>query len=74
MPALHPAACPCRFAVTSIELYDASPREFNVLDYLFNPNSTGPVSSFNHTAVEVLSLSFFTRMPARALAVTQVRE
>jgi hypothetical protein len=39
--------------VTSLEVYDASDRDFSVLDALFNPNATQPQSSFNIPPLEV---------------------
>ncbi|MEW5302534.1 MAG: hypothetical protein WDW36_005311 [Sanguina aurantia] len=59
-----------RFAMTSLEMFDASPRDFSVLDYLFNPNSTLPVSSYHAAPIEVTSLSVWARLPAKALATT----
>ena len=41
--------------MVSMELFDATPRDFSVLDYLFNPNSTQPVSSFDPVPLEVAS-------------------
>ncbi|KXZ55164.1 hypothetical protein GPECTOR_3g311 [Gonium pectorale] len=64
-----------RHVACSMELYDATPgREFSVLDYLFNPNSTQPVSSFNPSPVEVLTQSFFTRVVPLAAAVTRTEQ
>lgn len=62
-----------RFSITSLELYDASERQFSVLDHMFNPNATAPQSSFNPPPLEVLTSAFFTRTPAKALAVTRTR-
>jgi hypothetical protein len=44
-----------RHVVVSLELYDASPRHatFSVLDHLFNPNATPPVSSYSPEPLEV---------------------
>ncbi|GLI60547.1 hypothetical protein VaNZ11_002704 [Volvox africanus] len=64
-----------RFVATSMELYDATPgRQFNVLDYLFNPNSTRPVSSLKPTPVEVQTQSFFSRLVPRAATVTRTEQ
>ena len=61
---------PGRISIVSMELFDATPREFSVLDYLFNPNSTRPVSSFDTSPLEVASLAFWSRTPSRFLSVT----
>ncbi|KAF5841245.1 hypothetical protein DUNSADRAFT_13699 [Dunaliella salina] len=66
-------ASAARFALTSLELFDVTPREFSVLDALFNPNATQPVTSFNPPPLEVISASFFTRTPARSFGVTRTR-
>jgi hypothetical protein len=51
---IHPLPCHSpRFTVTSLEVYDASDREFSVLDALFNPNATKPQSSFDVPPLEV---------------------
>ncbi|GFR39708.1 hypothetical protein Agub_g187 [Astrephomene gubernaculifera] len=63
-----------RHVATSMELYDATNRQFSVLDYLFNPNSTQPVSSFATTPVEVISQSFFSRVVPTAAAVTRTEQ
>eukprot|EP00798_Chlamydomonas_sp_ICE-L_P006703 gene6703-3373_t len=64
--------CPAsRRSTVSIELYDATDREFSVLDYLFNPNSTRPVSSFVQAPVEALSQAFYPRVPIVGLAATR---
>ncbi|GIL85172.1 hypothetical protein Vretifemale_13572 [Volvox reticuliferus] len=64
-----------RFVATSMELYDATPgRQFNVLDYLFNPNSTQPVSSLKPTPLEVQTQSFFSRLVPTAATVTQTEQ
>lgn len=73
------AATPCaplsRFVATSMELFDATPgREFSVLDYLFNPNATKPVSSFTPTPLEVLSQSYFSRLAPTAATATRTEQ
>ena len=60
-----------RRSTVSMELYDATPREFSVLDYLFNPNSTRPVSSYSDTPLEVLSQAFYPRLPITGLSTTR---
>lgn len=58
-----------------MEMYDATPgREFSVLDYLFNPNSTQPVSSLTPTPIEVVSQSYFSRIVPTGLAVTRTEQ
>jgi hypothetical protein len=58
-----------------MELYDATPgREFSVLDYLFNPNSTQPVSSLTPTPIEVVSQSYFSRIVPTGMAVTRTEQ
>lgn len=59
-----------RLGVVSLELFDSTPRDFSVLDYLFNPNNTQPVSSFDASPLEVVSQAFWSRTPARFLSVT----
>ena len=59
-----------RLGVVSLELFDSTPRDFSVLDYLFNPNNTQPVSSFDSSPLEVVSQAFWSRAPARFLSVT----
>lgn len=56
-PCVRARACVAgaRYVAASMELYDASPRPFSVLDYLFNPHAVRPTSAFNATPVEVLS-------------------
>ncbi|KAG2448475.1 hypothetical protein HYH02_006367 [Chlamydomonas schloesseri] len=64
-----------RFVACSMELYDATPgRDFSVLDYLFNPNSTQPVSSLTPTPIEVVSQSYFSRIVPTGLAVTRTEQ
>ncbi|PNH02834.1 ER membrane protein complex subunit 1, partial [Tetrabaena socialis] len=59
----------------SLELYDATPgREFSVLDYLFNPNSTRAVSSFDPAPLEVLSQVFFSRLVPVAGGTTRTEQ
>ncbi|GFH07316.1 EMC1_C domain-containing protein [Haematococcus lacustris] len=41
------------FTLTSLELFDASERQFSLLDTLFNPNATQPTSSFNPPPLEL---------------------
>jgi len=64
-----------RPAILTLELYDGSGAEqdFSVLDYLFNPNATLPVSSYDNATLMVLSNAYWPRTPARFLAssVTQ---
>ncbi|KAJ9518790.1 hypothetical protein QJQ45_026065 [Haematococcus lacustris] len=67
-------AASSRFTLTSLELFDASERQFSLLDTLFNPNATQPTSSFNPPPLEVLTASFFQRLPAKGLASTMTRE
>ncbi len=70
-----PSCTPPRFVATSMELFDATPgREFSVLDYLFNPNATKPVSSFTPTPLEVLSQSFFSRLAPTAATATRTEQ
>lgn len=58
-----------------MELYDATAgREFSVLDYLFNPNSTLPVSSFTPTIVGVQTQSFFSRLVPKSAAITRTEQ
>ena len=58
-----------------MELFDATPREFSVLDYLFNPNSTQAISSLESPApLEVVSQSYWSRTPSRFLSVTSTRQ
>ena len=61
-------------AFASLEVFDATDREFSVLDYLFNPNSTKPISSYDATPVEVLSMTFWNLAPSRFLASTLTRQ
>lgn len=56
--------------MVSMELFDATPREFSVLDYLFNPNTTHPISSFDNSPLEVISQAYWSRSPSRFLSVT----
>ncbi|KAG2424507.1 hypothetical protein HXX76_014388 [Chlamydomonas incerta] len=64
-----------RFVACAMELYDATPgREFSVLDYLFNPNSTQPVSSLTPTPIEAVSQSYFSRIVPTGLAVTRTEQ
>ncbi|KAG2493104.1 hypothetical protein HYH03_008767 [Edaphochlamys debaryana] len=64
-----------RQVACSMELYDATPgREFSVLDYLFNPNSTLPVSSFSATPIEVLTQSYYSRLVPTGAAVTRTEQ
>lgn len=61
--------------VVSMELFDATPREFSVLDYLFNPNSTAAISSLDAPApLEVVSQAYWSRAPSRFLSVTSTRQ
>ena len=63
-----------RMGIVSMELFDATPREFSVLDYLFNPNSTQPISSFDAMPLEVASQAFWSRTPSRFLSVTSTQQ
>ncbi|MEW5310523.1 MAG: hypothetical protein WDW38_002312 [Sanguina aurantia] len=70
---VHPGACgPVAMLLTEnfavYQYWDAV--STSVLDYLFNPNSTLPVSSYHAAPIEVTSLSVWARLPAKALATT----
>lgn len=67
-----------RFAVTVMELYDSSPRNFSLSSAIFgNRTSTqGPGGSEPEAALqlEVLSQSYFSRLPVKALGVTRTSQ
>jgi hypothetical protein len=70
-----PPSTPRRVVAASLELYDGTQgRQFSVLDYLFNPNSTQPVSSFTATPLEVAAQSFYSRLLPRGAAVTRTEQ
>jgi hypothetical protein len=64
-----------RVALLSLEAYDASDdRTFSVLDYLFNPNSTRAVSSYDNATLDVRSAAFWPRTHARFLSATRTQQ
>eukprot|EP00201_Polytomella_parva_P009509 CAMPEP_0175051584 /NCGR_PEP_ID=MMETSP0052_2-20121109/7888_1 /TAXON_ID=51329 ORGANISM="Polytomella parva, Strain SAG 63-3" /NCGR_SAMPLE_ID=MMETSP0052_2 /ASSEMBLY_ACC=CAM_ASM_000194 /LENGTH=1079 /DNA_ID=CAMNT_0016315899 /DNA_START=94 /DNA_END=3333 /DNA_ORIENTATION=+ len=63
-----------RSTVMSQELYDATPKGFSVLDYLFNPNSTQPTSSFLPAPIDTVSQVFFMPLQPEQLFPTATRQ
>lgn len=60
-----------KYEVTVIEVFDATPREFDVVHHLLHGTEQQPLTSFNDTSLEVLSQSYYNRMPLVGLDVTR---
>lgn len=60
-----------RFQMTVMEMFDSSPRPFDLMEQLFNANTSTSITSWQRALVAVSSQSYYARTPLKGLAVSR---